>query len=284
MLIGTLATSALASAQDSLSDSAAFQTVAYDGVPIDIELQAGVQSMLRFPWQATVGLSAELVGVLEPVTIGDTTFLTPQMEFDSVEVKFKNAANGTIIVTRISSSESAMPVMLNIEDIRGDLANARSRRTGDQLAPQENERSATQRGLAADYSYIGMSRFAFQQMYSPVRLQEPLPGMRPRRLKGSVESRADYDLFPGERVVAVPWAEWRAPGGLYVTAVYLENRSERTVRIDPRRLRYDQRVWKGLSFYAGHMGPASGAERVTTMVVISTTSWRRAMAIFRPGS
>lgn len=246
-------------------DNSSYETLIWKGNPLRIHIQSGQETLIKFPSPVQIGPRPDMVGMVDAMSIKSTVHLTPLSDFKHSRFRFRRLDTGDIIVIDIQSSPDGASALFNVVD---------SLTSNDEATVLSESNS---RRTAPEYGYIDLARFAFQQVYSPERLQEPLKGLGSISIK---DKQPILDLVAGENIAAIPWGQWKSPNGLYVTAVYLNNLSSFTVSLDPRRFRHSDQ-WLATSLYSGHLTPSATLGDSTTMVVIGTSAWDDAVTWLR---
>lgn len=246
-------------------DHSSYETLIWRGNPLRIHIQTGVETLIRFPSPVQIGPRPDMIGMADTMSINSTAHLTPRADFEHTRYRFRRLDTGDIIVIDIRSSPDGASTLFNVVDSL----------TSNDAASIQAETNVAE--PEPDYGYIDLARFAFQQVYSPERLQDSLKGVGSIKIK---DKSPLLDLVAGERVAAIPWGQWKAPNGLFVTAVYLNNLSSFIVTLDPRHFRHSDQ-WLATSLYSGHLTPNDSLGDSTTMVVISTSAWDDAVAWLR---
>ena len=257
--------------------SGGWKTIPYQSVPIKLSIQVGKESILQFPWRVSMGSSSEMQGMVRNVPIGDAVYLTPLAPFENARFWAESKGDGSMMIIDISATQDAPPKMVRFVDDRASgqpppaASTNASACQGAGCAGQSNtQREAKGGNQVAEHSYMSLARYAFQSLYSPERLIEPLDGVSEQPLKGGI---AINDLVPGQRVTAKPAVEWRTSAGLFVTALLVRNAELHDVDLDPRRLRHS-RDWLSSAFWSNQLSPSGSIGDETTMVVISRSAWR----------
>lgn len=242
--------------------------------PLDVVLPVGAERQVAFPASVKVGVPVELTGLLRTQTLNGIVYWLADKAFPKTRVQVFEEASGTMYLLDLSAvaDAPASPV----EVVNGSQASA----LGLPVAlpplpgalPMPSARAGTGTVLPAapaaaapppEVDYVALARYAAQQVYGPSRLIEPLPGMS----RTAVPKRAFPYLIGGWNVTATPIAGWQHAGGLYVTAVVIENRSTDRVSLDPRRVRG---AWLAAAFQHVTLLPAGAdghADRTALYVV-----------------
>jgi integrating conjugative element protein (TIGR03749 family) len=171
-----------------------------------------------------------------------------QAPFDSSRLMVRELDSGRIYlfdVTAVEEGGAGPPIQIFVT---GDSGAAND------LAIGNND------PVRSQPSYIQLTRFAAQQLYTPSRLVKDRAGIVRVPVKRDV-----VDLLHGGTVEATPLVAWRA-NGLYVTAVKLTNRTEQAQTLDPRDLRG---AWLTATFQHYRLLPMGNEADTTAVYLIS---------------
>lgn len=257
--VGVVGAASVSSAFANDLDRSGYEKLFWRGRPVNIHLETGVERLIRFPSPVQVGVPPDMVGMLRVESAANVVYLTPLADFDAVRVRFRRLDTGTIFLFNMQSSTEGVSSLL-------ELVDAQTRNDDVSVAAEGASGKSRE---TADYGYLTLTRFAFQNVYAPERLIEPLKGVSKQTIKSKQPIR---HLVPGEAIAAVPWAQWRAPNGLYVMAVYLSNLSGRSVQLDPRMFRHASQ-WLSTALFTGYLAPHNALGDSTTLVIISSSTW-----------
>ena len=226
------------------------ERIAWRKVPIGITLSVGDERLLHFPEPVKVGLPPTLQGQLRVQSIEGTQYARAQTSFEATRVLVQGLESGQMYVLDLSaviSGGSTAAITIHRPDEAGPA-----------LATQTPTDSIDPTPWASPYGYATLTRFAAQQLYAPVRLAAPLPGVV------RVPVRRDpVPLLRGGTVHAEPLIAWRS-GTHYLTAVQLINTADAPVVLDPRQLRGQ---WLTATFQHNRLHSA-GSEADRTVVYL----------------
>jgi integrating conjugative element protein (TIGR03749 family) len=221
------------------------ERVAWRKMPIALELRVGTERLVQFPNAVKVGVPAPLQDALRIQSIAGTVYLLAHQPFASTRVLVRGLDGGGVYLLDLSATvESAAAAPIEIFD------------PDEALEPGTVAAQPT--GLR-EYGYVSLTRFAAQQLYTPSRLLEDLPGV----VRVSVK-RDPLALVRGDTIEAVPLIAWRA-GDLFVTAVQLTNQTDQPQILDPRTLRG---AWLTATFQHNRLlGPGDEADRTVAYLI-----------------
>ena len=205
--------------------------------------------MLHFRAPVSVGLPATLESLLRTQTVNGTVYLMATVPFSNSRVMVREIDSAQTYLLDLSASSVSghtQPITIYLKE----TANARSQ------SPQTDNR--------AQHDPVSLTRFAAQQLYAPMRLLSAVPGI----VRVPVQ-QDDVALVRGNAIDAKPLAAWRG-GGLYVTAVRLQNRLKTVQILDPRVLRGH---WLTAAFQHSRLLPAGDEADTTAVYLVSAQAF-----------
>tara|TARA_R110002110_G_scaffold158656_1_gene356144 strand:+ start:23618 stop:24427 length:810 start_codon:yes stop_codon:yes gene_type:complete len=221
------------------------ERIVWRKIPITLDLGVGQERMVHFPGPVSVGLPEHLQGRLRIQSSAGTVYWLAQQSFPPTRILVRALDDGQIYLLDVTASPeggSASPV---------EIALTRQ--------PAAASTGPASTGPST-HGYVSLTRFAAQQLYAPLRLQTPLPGVV--RVPVSDEP---VPLVRGGAVVAVPLASWRS-GSRYVTAVKLTNTSHAAQELQADGLRGQ---WLAATFQHHRLLPAGDEADHTVVYLIS---------------
>lgn len=222
---------------------AAPERVAWQRVPIAVELGVGIEQLVHFPEAVKVGVPVSVEGVLRVQSIAGTLYLLANQPFASTRLIVRGTEHGQVYLLDVSAAQEVSqhgPLAIYLPDA-ADVSGSE--------AITDSPR----------YGYVALTRFAAQQLYAPARLLQALPGV----VRVPV-SREPVALLRGASVEAIPLIAWRA-GDLHVTAVRLTNTLKRPLTLDPRELHGQ---WLAATFQHNRLlGAGDEADRTVVYLV-----------------
>ena len=243
-LVSVLLASWFLSAGAALAESAP-QRLIWDKQPLSVQLSVGDERMLHFPAAVSVGLPAGLDRLLRAQTVNGTVYLLASAAFPKTRMLVREIDGGRVYLMDISAGESggfATPISIVVDgSVDSDIRPGR-----------EDTRHV---------GYVGLTRFAAQQLYAPLRLLATEPGIVRQPVR-----QEPIGLVPGDAVTATPLAAWRF-GSLYVTAVKLTNKLKKPQILDPRTLRGR---WLAATFQHARLLPAGDEADTTAVYLLSS--------------
>ena len=245
-IIVAIGNSSLVNAEVVSDTETAVERLFWDKAPLRITLPVGQERLVTFPGEVRVGLPGQLATKLRTQSNAGTVYWLAQEPFGSQRVEVRETGSNAIYLIDLSAGQesglSSSPIEVQVK------------RTG------ANKISASDTDTASSsLGYVGLTRFAAQQLYAPARLLKASPGIH----RVSVARTSLAHLIRGEMIQATPVAGWHS-GSLYVTAVKLRNTGPQPITLDPRQLRGR---WRAATFQHSRLHPA-GSEADTTAVYL----------------
>ena len=108
---------------------------------------------------------------------------------------------------------------------------------------------------------VELVRFASQQLYAPERLMPSHPAI----YRSPLQVKTLKSLYRGGGLQSTPLASWKG-GGLYVTAVKLQNTTPLTLHLDPRLFRGQ---WRSRTLQHAGLSHYQSESDTTTVYLIS---------------
>lgn len=221
----------------------------WNKTPIALALVVGEERLVHFPDSVSVGVPDSLAASLRSQSIHGTVYLKAHQAFETRRLLVRSEPSGPIYVLDVSARLPS-PEQPSLPDIQVQLPRPVDR--ADALSKATHDSPVI--------GYIGLTRFAAQQLYAPSRLLHAQAGV-----VSVPVSTKPLALVRGGQVQATPIAAWRA-GRLRVTAIQLANISQQAVVLDPRHLRGQ---WLAATFQHNRLHPAGSDAATTVLYVIS---------------
>lgn len=227
LLLGLVSVSALTQAEEVRQ---------WQRLPLAISLVVGQERVIFVDQPIRVGLPAPLAGRLRVQSAGGALYLLASETLAPTRLQVQLVESGEVLLLDIAAEPGAQP----LEPVRIALADTTMVATD---APTVSAPTPVP---------VALVRYAAQQLYAPLRTVEPLPGVRPVRLRLSGKLAT---LMPTDSLIATPLMAWRLED-FWVTAVLLRNRTARTVPLDPRRVQARLYATSFQHYYLGAQGTA----------------------------
>ena len=239
-------------------DTGGTQTIIYKGRPLHVEIPVGAERLIEFGRAIDIAVPSELAGSVQVESIAGTIFMTASEPFSSKRFRFRDRETNEMLLLDVTARRGAD--LLPVRVLSAEQAMS---------ITESSDRAVERESKVKAPGVVAAVRFAFQQVYSPERLIDPVQGINPANLDNT--SVLNH-LVPGYKVLAKPLAQWRTIDGLYITAVFIKNTESRTVLLDPRALRAGA-GWQSASFRDGVLAPTDNHGDSTTLVVVSDRTW-----------
>ena len=226
------------------------ERIEWNKTPIQLNLKVNHERMVHFPGPVKVGIPESLRSIIRVQSVNGTVYLLAQAPFEPVRVMVRDIDAGQVFLFDVSAQVEGgqvHPVQVFMPATK-------------QNRPRSNDLSIDDDPSTEQYSYVALTRFAAQQLYAPARLVQDKPGI----VRVPV-ARKPVALLRGGAIAAVPIVAWRA-GGLYLTAVKLNNISAQPQILDPRNLRGS---WLTATFQHNRLLPAGDEADTTAVYLIS---------------
>jgi integrating conjugative element protein (TIGR03749 family) len=248
LLLAVLASGA-ASAAETIPERIVWQKE-----PIRLDLSVGKERRVDFPGPVKIGLPPQLESMVRVQSIAETVYLLAHDAFEPTRVVVRETESGRMYLLDVAASGeggSGPPVEVYAgEESRSSRDRPMNDGVGNDTPPP----------VLPSYGYVTLTRFAAQQLYAPARLLKGLPGVVRVPVK-----RTAVALVRGAAITAEPLVAWRA-GELYLTAVKLTNRTDRSLTLDPRTLRGE---WLTAAFQHNRLLPKGDESDTTALYLIS---------------
>ena len=230
------------------AEETATRRIPWQQHPIAVQLTVGEERLVHFPGAVSVGVPTAVDASLRTQTVNGTVYWRATAPFQATRVAVREFDTGRIYLIDLEASLVATdntPIRITVDATPG-------------------EAEADVAAATVQLDYVGLTRFAAQQLYAPRRLLSRLPGV----VRVPLQEDA-VPLVPGGAVEAKPLIAWRA-GSLYVTAVKLVNRAAELQILDPRTLRGE---WLSATFQHARLLPAGNAADTTVVYLVSAQAF-----------
>ncbi len=224
----------------------------WSGSPLEIQLQVGVERRIAIPSAGNVriGIPHDIDRILNTQVIGNHLWMTATESF---------ATERIVVLT-----DSIGRLILSVHAVEHDLQNAPI-----VIQKKPTDAKAENSDVIPAYGFVTLTRWVVQQLYSPKRLLNELPGVVNTPVeKEPVTIFRCANRVPtpcAHAVTAVPIASWRSPYH-YVTALSITNNLTEALILDPRELRGE---WRTASFVHARLAPKGQISDNTVLVLIS---------------
>jgi len=224
------------------------ERIFWDKTPLKISLPVGSERMITFPSPVRIGLPSELNNKLRTQINNTTVYWLAHEDFTAQRIEIRAIAGDVIYLVDLQAKKtgaSGEPIEILLKNTATD--------------PVVEKAISGNADYSASPSYILLSRFAAQQLYSPARLLKTPQGVH----RVPINRDPIRHLIHGAHIAAKPIAAW-GNGFLYVTAIELKNLSHLPLSLDPRKIRGQ---WLTATFQHGRL-QAQGSEADTSALYL----------------
>ncbi len=227
------------------------EIIRWDRKPISLSLAVGKERYVWFPGRVQPGIPPELTKKLRVQAVKDTIYLLASESFPTTRLPVRDLDTGDFYLFDIKTEDNAAATPVRVVKTTG--------RDEQALV----EAPANESLDAKEIGYVGLTRFAAQQIYAPERLTTQIQGISKVPLPATGKP---ITLYRGGAVASILVASWRGRGGLYVTAVTVSNTTTESMSLDPRLARGE---WLAAAFHHQTLGPKGTPSDTSTLYLIS---------------
>lgn len=234
--------------------------IVWNKAPIKISLPVGKERRIDFPVPIEIELTETANNNSKALQIREdgSIYWTAEHAFEPQRIIVFTTKTGYTYLMDVEARENApdYPVVIVDDRIDKEVLKGISHKQG-----HLNK---------YNYDYVDLTRFAAKNVYAPLRLIEPLPGV----VRVAV-THEELPLYKGGDLITKPMAQWRSPTipGFYVTAVRISSNSLNSVVFDPRLLRGD---WVAAATQHAVVNPVGSEGDTTTWYLVSNQPFEEA--------
>lgn len=210
--------------------------------PIEVNLPIDQEVMVTFRESVTFENDDPLLTVdkLRVQNSAGTLYLTAHETFSKKRVLVKTNTTGKVVLLDLTSRPGSQKNNVRIKLVSDD------HETSKEEVPQSH----------SSIDFVELMRFAIQQLYSPVRLQE----IDSSAYRIPMHTSKTVTLFYDNSIIAMPLISWHSKNAI-ITAVLLRNNTQRENVLNPVMMRGN---WRAISFYPNTQLEKQGTELDTT--------------------
>ncbi|WP_394230494.1 TIGR03749 family integrating conjugative element protein [Shewanella colwelliana] len=258
LFVFTIAPSLMAASTDMATEVASphSRVMVWKGKPLQITLPVGQEVMLSFDGDVRVGVPSTLYQSANVDSLRGTVYITANQSFDKERIQIERLRDGMRMLIDVNGKKGvAAPKHLDILTLDEQ-----------QLL---DEKAATTTAFEKHVARLSMpiptllTRFAYQNLYSPAHAIEALPGVTRQTMQ--IDKDIQSQAFPLWPVTATPVAAWSL-GEYTVTAVTLTHLNNDTLHLDPRQVTASL---YGVSFAFPDLGPQYSDTDTSTAFMVS---------------
>jgi integrating conjugative element protein (TIGR03749 family) len=240
------------------------------GEPIKLDLVVGQEVQLNFENHlGSIGKPGLIANKLETQLIDSRLWIKATDVFKPIKVLIKSE-KGKISIILLSAHVSKQkiqqyPLKYNI------VAEKKSQ----SRLPKTSKKSEHNLNIKTKLSYIDLTRFAAQSLYSPIRLVKNINLVRvPINTEKTVNLFAcSHNLACNGNVSATPIAAWKS-SHYYISAILLKNNRKKLVVLDPRDLIGN---WKSATFHFNRIGRVGSSTDTSVVYLVSSSSFEQSL-------
>jgi len=238
------------------SAAQAIELLRWERLPLALPLLVDQERVVFVERNVRVGVPASLDNRLRVQSAAGAIYLLAREPIEPTRLQLQDADTGTVMLLDIAA-EPAQDGQQPLEPVR--IIEAASAAAA---AAADDDSAAAAQPVRATPQPVILTRFAAQNLYTPLRTVEPVPGVTRVTLRRDLPLDT---LLPTLPVQAHALAAWRLDD-LWVSAVRLRNHSTHWLDLDPRAL---QGHFLTATFQHATLGP-SGTPEDTTVVYLVT--------------
>ena len=256
VVLSLIGVAANAQEQDDFGQQSVYRTIVWRERPVAISMVPGKEKILSFSEDVKWGIPKSLVGIVSGEAVAGQVFLNSKSKFTKQRFRFYGIDSNRYYLLDITASSRGDETPLQIlyqENVPAQVRNQGGENTQ----------------ASAPSNLVELTRFAFQSIYSPERLIEPLRDVSKIRVK---DKSIKNHILTGASVAVTPIAQWRTDDGRYVVGLRIQNHEARDVELNPTQMRYGER-WRTMALYSSFLSPVNALGDSTTAVVIADGAW-----------
>ncbi|SFV89207.1 hypothetical protein MNB_SUP05-SYMBIONT-5-364 [hydrothermal vent metagenome] len=233
------------------------------GDPIPLELSVGQEIQLNFENPlGSIGIPEAIKSKLKKQLIDTRLWIKATKTFKPTRVLIKNAKGGISVfllsATTRKQKVTQHPIKYNVINEKRQL---------NEVSPVKNANP--------ELSYVDLTRFVAQSLYSPKRLIKKI-----KVIRVVIDTKKTVPLFIcsetlacNDTVSARPIAAWKS-SRYYISAILLKNTSKQQVVLDPRDLIGE---WKSATFHFNRLGQAGSPTDTSVVYLISLSPFEQSL-------
>ena len=254
-------------------EQTAFERIFWNKTPVSITLKTGRERLIHFPEMVRVKPPQDKTPDEIKISVGDNvvyikalkSFSTARMRVQSFNHTGGSFDGGVIYLLDLSAHQRGGTEQIQIIDKAHSTSQGTSvTQTSQPMCGALSQTSQTQSANVETIKKVDMVelvRYVSQQLYAPERLMPSHTSIyrTPLRVK-SLKS-----LYRGGELPSTPLASWQG-SGLYVTAVKLQNQTNRPLTLDPRLFRGQ---WRSRTLQHTGLSQYHSESDTTTVYLVS---------------
>ena len=216
-------------------EQTAFEQIFWNKTPVTITLKTGKERLIHFPDMIRVRPPEDRTSEELKVSVVDNVvYLKALKDFPTGRIRvqaFNHTSGGfeggAMYFLDLSARSNGGTEQIQLIDktlSQSGNVNTQELSKKSQLSTAQDQQPAI--------DMVELVRFASQQLYAPERLMQSHPAI----YRSPLQTKKLKSLYRGGELQSMPLASWKG-GGLYVTAVKLQNKTNMNLSLDPRLFR-----------------------------------------------
>ena len=240
------------------------QRMVYMGDPLKITLGVGEERRLTFPDVKLVwaDVKDKLKPKLDVQIVGKNVYFKAKESFKSTRFIVGQDGGSNVYLLDVMATEKKVGNKRLVIVVGEDRFSVSDK---DKKVIPETVIAPLTRKSSPGAGFKTLLQFASREVYAPERLRSKTIGMH----REFINKRPTYHLYRGNTISTQPVVAWRS-GGLHVSAIKVQNRTNEYLPLDPRLLRGK---WKTALFYHGQLAPSGSPQDTSTLFLISDSPY-----------
>jgi len=219
----------------SYQEQTAFERIFWNKTPVAITLKTGKERLIHFPDMVRVRPPEERTSDELKVSVVDNVvylkalddFTTGRMRVQAFNHTSGSFEGGAMYFLDLSARSNGSTEQIQFID---KTLRQSGKINTEQLSDKKSFSAAQEQQPTIDM--VELVRFASQQLYAPERLIQSHSAI----YRLPLQIKKLKSLYRGGELQSIPLASWKG-GGLYITAVKLQNKTKMKLTLDPRLFR-----------------------------------------------
>ena len=250
-------------------EETAFERIFWNKTPVSISLRTGKERLIHFPDMVRVKPPQELTSEdLKVSGVDNVVYLKALKDFPVGRMKVQtfnhnsgSFEGGKFYLIDLSAKKNGGIEPVKLIDKLHSVSGTQSAQA-ESVSNGNNITSTTQaQAPLPSLDMVELVRFASHQLYGPERLMESHPAI----YRSPLQVKTLKSLYRGGGLKYTPLASWKG-GGMYVTAIKLQNNTQFTIHLDPRLFRGQ---WRSRTLQHASLSRYKNESDTTTVYLLS---------------
>ncbi len=236
----------------------------YLGDPLKITLGVGEERRLTFPDTKLVwaDVKDKLKPKLDVQIVGKNLYFKAKDQFKSTRIIVGEDGGSKVYLLDVMATAKKVGNQRLVVVVGEDRFAVADK---DKKVIPESVIATLKRRSTPGTGFKTLLQYAAREVYAPERLRSKTVGMH----REFINKRPTYHLYRGNEIHTHPVVAWRS-GGLHVSAIKVQNRTNKYLALDPRLLRGK---WKSALFYRSQLAPNGNPQDTSTLFLISDSPY-----------